>query len=109
MTLQQAVALACKDDLYGTEMQQNTLIVLPLQPDESQGRWYVVIEDWTKQEYVAVYAHSTSGSYILEYLAHNRKERLSAIASHHLASNNWRVMTRQQFVRFNKEGDHYDT
>ena len=108
MTLQQAVALACKDDLYGTET-QDKLIVLPLQPDESQGRWYVVIEDWNKQEYVALYAHSTSGPYILEYLAHNRKERLSAMASHHLASNNWRVMTRWQFVRFNKEGDHYDT
>ena len=108
MTLQQAVALASKDDLYGAENQQDKLIVLPLQPDESQGRWYVVIEAWTKQEYIAVYAHPASGSRVLEYLAHNGKNRLSAIARHHLTNNNWLVMTRHQFVRFNKVGDCYD-
>ncbi len=108
MTLQQAVALACKDDLYGTETQQDKLIVLPLQPDESQGRWYAVIEDWSKQEYVAVYAHPSSAS-LLQYLDHNTRASIRLMASDHLASNNWLVMTRWQFVRFNKEGDHYDT
>ena len=108
MTLQQAVYLARKDDLYGAEDQQDKLIVLPLQPDETQGRWYAVIEDWNKQEYVALYAHQFS-DHLLYYLDNNVRASIQNMASHHLTSNNWRVMTRQQFVRFNKEGDSYDT